>query len=127
MSFPDTALEVWALIAVNFLGFFLGVVITVISYRTYRARGRKPSLRNATIGFGCLTVGTATAPIYQMGIADAPVYASTQNVPLQILEGTLISLGFLLLFFSVYRYSSRTKRQTITVSGIDNDLFDDVE
>lgn len=120
----DSPLEVWLLIAVNFFGFFLGAVITGVSYLAYRSSGRDTSLRNVTVGFGLITLGTAVEPLYQLGIAGTHVLASDQNIGLQILEGTVISLGFLLLFFSIYRYSSRSRRRTITVSGVDDGLFD---
>lgn len=120
----DAAVDVWALIAVNFLGVALGAVITAISYWAYRSQRRRTALRNATAGFLCITLGTATEPVYQLGIAGTHVLASDRNVPLQLFEGALVSLGFLLLFFSVYRYRSRTLRRTVTVSGVDDDLFD---
>ena len=121
----DSMLEVWLLIAVNFFAFFLGVVITGVSYVAYRSHGRTTSLRNATVGFGLITFGTAIEPIYQLGVAGTHVLASNQNISLQIIEGTVISLGFLLLFFSIYRYRARSRRQTITVSGVDDDLFEE--
>lgn len=53
----------------------------------------------------------------QLGIVGTHVLASEQNVPLQILEASAISTGFLVLFFSIFRY--RTRRQRISVSGDD--------
>lgn len=124
---PDTPVEVWLLIAVNFFGFFLGATITTVSYFAYRSSGGDESLKKATTGFGLITLGTAVEPVYQLGIAGTYVLASDQNVGLQILEGTLISLGFLLLFFSIYRYGRTSTQRTITVSGVDDDLFDGLE
>lgn len=121
------ALEVWALIAVNFLGFFLGAIITGLSYYAYRSGEKNTSLRNATIGFGMLTLGIAIEPVYQLGVEGTHVLASDQNTTLQLIEGTVISLGLLVLFFSIYRYSARSQRQTVTVNGIDDDLFEDVD
>lgn len=120
----DGMIEVWLLIAVNFFGFFLGAIITGVSLYAYRSQERNTSLRNATIGFGFITLGTAIEPIYQLGVAGTYVLASDQNIALQITEGTLIALGFLFLFFSIYRYRSQSNRQTITVSGADDSLFD---
>lgn len=119
--------EVWALIAVNFLGFFLGTIMTGLSYYAYRSGERKTSLRNATVGFGLLTAGIAVEPIYQLSVEGTHVLASDQNITLQLIEGGIISLGFLVLFFSIYRYSSRSQRRTVTVSGVDDDLFEDVD
>lgn len=121
----DGALEVWVLVFVNFLGFFLGTAITGISYIAYRFKNPRPSLRNATIGFGLLTLGTAIEPMYQLGVKGSHVLASGHNLRLQILEGAVISLGFLVLFFSIYRYSARSRRRTITLSGAPDDLLDD--
>lgn len=124
-SHLDTAVEVWALFAVNFLGFLLGALITTLSYLAYRSSDGKTALRNATVGFALLTIGTAVEPIYQLGIERSHVLASDQNIMLQLTEGVVISLGFLVLFFSIYRYSRYSTRQTVTVSGIDDDLFGD--
>lgn len=121
------ALEVWALIAMNFIGFFLGAIITGLSYYAYRSSERNTSLRNSTIGFGMLTLGIAIEPVYQFGIEGTYVLASDQNITLQLIEGTVISLGLLVLFFSIYRYNSRSRRQTVTVNGVDDELFEDVD
>lgn len=119
--------EIWLLVAVNFLGFILGTVITCLSYYAYRSVGRKTSLRNATIGFGLLTVGTATEPLYQLGIERTHILASEQNVTLQLIEGLVFSFGFMILFFSIYTYGSRSRRRTITVSGVDDDVFEEMD
>lgn len=113
----ESTAKVWTLIAVNFLGVLLGTVITALSYVAYRSNDQKKSLRNATIGFGLLTGGTTVEPVYQLGIVGTHVLASEQNVPLQIIEATMISTGFLVLFFSIYKYRARTQR--ITVGGED--------
>lgn len=121
------SLEVWALIAVNFIGFFLGVIITGLSCYAYRSSEKNTSLRNATMGFGMLTVGIAIEPVYQLGIEGTHVLASDQNITLQLIEGTVISLGLLILFFSIYRYRSRSRRQTVTVNGVDDELFENID
>lgn len=120
-------LEVWALIAVNFISFFLGAILTTLSYYAYRSSEKKTSLRNATAGFGLLTIGTAIEPIYQFGIEGTHVLASDQNITLQLIEGSVISLGLLVLFFSIYRYSSRSQRQSVTINGVDDDFFEDID
>lgn len=118
---------VWALVAVNFLGVFLSAFITALSYYAYRTGERNVSLRNATVGFGLLTLGIAVEPIYQMGIERTHVLASDQNITLQLMEGAIISLGLLVIFFSIYRYGSRSQRRTVAVSGVDDDLFEDID
>lgn len=119
----ENTIEVWLLIAVNFIGFLLGTVITLVSYWAYRSNNRKTPLRNATVGFSCITLGTAVEPIYQLSIAGTYVLASEQNVLLQLFEGALIALGFLFLFFSIYRYGSTSRRETITVRKTDESFF----
>lgn len=120
---PDGGLEIWLLLVVNFFEAVLGLFLTVLSYHAYRSNDRKPSLRNATLGFGSITLGTATEPAFQLGIVGTHVLASDQNVPLQIAEAALISLGFTLLFLAIYRYGSRSRRQRITVSDIDDEFL----
>jgi hypothetical protein len=122
-DFPH-ALDVWLLIAVNFLGFILGTIVTGISYYAYVTGEKKTALRNATVGFGLLTAGLAVEPAYQIGIEGSHVLASEQNVTLQFVEGVLFSLGFLVLFFSIYRYGSRSERRRITVNAVDDDGFE---
>lgn len=124
-SHVETGLEIWVLIALNFLGVFLGVVITGISYYAYRTSNRKTSLRRAAIGFGFLTLGIAAEPAYQLGIIGTHTLASDHNLSLQLVEGLLISLGFLTLFSSIYQYGLRYRQQTVTVSGVDDELFDE--
>lgn len=113
----ESTAKVWTLVAVNLLGVLLGTVITGLSYVAYRSNGRKKALRNATLGFGLLTAGTTVEPAYQLGIVGTHVLASEQNIPLQILEASMISAGFLVLFFSIYKY--RTRNQRISVSQED--------
>lgn len=120
-------LEVWVLIAVNFFGFFLAAILTVLSYYAYQSGEKKTSLRNATAGFGLLTVGTAIEPMYQVGIEGTPVLASDQNITLQLIEGAVISLGFFALFFSIYRYSSRSQRRSVAISRLDDDYLNDLD
>lgn len=124
MSGHAAAPEVWVLVAVNFFEFFLGLVMMGVSFLAYWRNGRKPALRNATAGFGLLTLGTVVEPVYQLGFVGTTVLASDRNVVLQIAEGALISLGFLVLFFSIYRYRSRSERRTIPISGVDDGLFE---
>lgn len=127
MTQSEADLQVLALIVINFFGVFLGMLITGISYYAYKSSERKTSLRNATIGFGLITLGIASEPAYQLGIKGTHVLASGQNIILQIIEGTLISMGFLVLFFSIYRYRSITERRRITVNNVDDEFFNGPE
>lgn len=123
MSF-DVAhpLEVWLLIAVNFLGFILGTFITSVSYYAYRSSDENTSLRNATVGFGLLTVGTAIEPTYQLWVHGSPVLTNEEYITIQVVEGIVIASGFFILFFSIYKYNSNTSRYKLTTNGIDSDL-----
>lgn len=120
----EAGLDLWVLIGVNLFEFVLASVITGVSFFAYRSADRKPPLLNATIGFGLITVSTAVEPTYQFVIAGDYTLTTEQSIDLQIAEGVLLSLGLLVLFFSVYRYRSRSRRRTITVEGVDDDLFD---
>lgn len=120
----EAGLDLWVLIGVNLFEFVLASVITGVSFFAYRSTDRKPPLLNATIGFGLITVSTAVEPTYQFVIAGDYTLTTEQSIDLQIAEGVLLSLGLLVLFFSVYRYRSRSRRRTITVEGVDDDLFD---
>lgn len=121
------AFEVWALVAVNFLGCFLAAILTTLSYYAYRTGDRRPSLRDATVGFGLLTLGVSIEPLYQLGVEGTHVLASDQNITLQLIEGAVVSLGLLVLFSSIYRYGARSERRTVTVRGVDDDLFEDAD
>lgn len=120
-------LQVWALVAVNFLGCFLAAILTTLSYYAYRSGARKTSLRNATVGFGLLTLGVSIEPLYQVGVEGTHVLASDQNITLQLIEGAVVSLSLLVLFSSIYRYSAHSRRRTVTGGSVDDDLYDDAD
>lgn len=126
MSF-DVAhpLEVWLLIAVNFLGFILGTFITSVSYYAYRSSDGNTSLRNATVGSGLLTVGMAIDPTYQLGVHGSRVLTNEEHITLQVIEGIVIAPGFFILFSSIYKYSSDSTRYKLTLDGIDSDLSEE--
>lgn len=117
----ESTAKVWTLLVVNFLGVLLGTVITGLSCVAYRSHEQKTALRNATIGFGFLTGGTAVEPLYQLGIVGTHVLASEQNIPLQIIEATMISAGFLVLFFSIYTYRARHQRIVVGSDDLINE------
>lgn len=122
------AIELWALVAVNFIGFTLGATMTAVAYYTYRTRDRRPSLRLASLGFALLTVATAIEPAYQLTVERTLVLAAAERVVwLQLLEGALYSLGFLTLFYAILRRRPRRRERTVTIEGVDDGLFDDPE
>lgn len=94
----------------NVLQFVFGLTITGISYWAYRTSGRKASLRNATIGFLCITVGGVLAPVYELGLRGDYNITAQELLKLQILEGTVIGIGLAALLFSVFSYNARTRR-----------------
>lgn len=57
-------------------------------------------------------------PVYQVGVERTHVHTSDQNESLQLIEGTLISVGLPVLFFLIYWYQSASRRRTVTVSGV---------
>jgi len=58
---------------VNLLTFVLGFVLIGLSYYAYHDDGGSRSFRNATVGFGLLTLGMAVAPVYQLGIRGVTI------------------------------------------------------
>lgn len=119
---PDVDPTIWVLIVTNFAESFLGLVITAISYHSYRLNEDKRSLLTATVGFGLLTLGTMVAPAYQLGILGSHLIPTSDNVLLQIAEAAIISLGFAVLFVSIYRYSSGYRRHRITLTELEEDF-----
>ena len=119
----ETPTEIWILIAVNCIGVFLGALTTAVSYLAYRFKNRSSAFRRATLGFGLITLGTACEPVYQL--AQTGTHVLNNNIPLQILEATLIAAVFLLLFFSIYSYQSRTHRYRVTRDRFDDEALDD--
>lgn len=122
------AIELWALVAVNFIGFALGATMTAVAYYTYRTRNRRRSLRLATVGFALLTVATVLEPAYQLTVERTLVLVATERVIwLQLFEAALYSLGFLTLFYAVLRRRPGRRRRTVTIDGVDDELFDDLK
>lgn len=96
-------------VVANVLQFAFGVAITGVSYYAYRSSGKK-SLRNSTVGFLCITVGGVLAPVYELGVKADYHITAQELLKLQIIEGTVISLGIGLLLFSVYSHDVGPRR-----------------
>lgn len=88
----------------------LGLIITALSYATYRTNGRDPVFLASTLGFLLITVGGILAPVYEFGITGDYVISADELLRLQILEGSVIAVGLALLLASVVANSSRSKR-----------------
>lgn len=72
----------------------LGSLITYLAYRAYR-RTRSRSLGALSLGFGIVTLGTFLA-----GVVDQLLDAGFQTG--LVIESALISLGFLIIVYSLY-------------------------
>lgn len=71
-----------------------GGVITLFAYRAY-ARTRSPALRALAVGFGIVTLGTATA-----GAVDLVLGLDRQLA--LVIESALVALGFGVIAYSLY-------------------------
>jgi hypothetical protein len=83
------------LVTVRLLVLGLGVLITYYSLEAYR-RTRTPYLRNASIGFGIITLGVfIEGVLYEIGGLDLAF--------VHIIESVAIGLGFVVLLISLRR------------------------
>ena len=94
----------------NLLQFAVGIGITGLSFLAYRSSGGKPAFRNSTLGFLLITIGGVLAPVYQIGIKGDYSVTGRELLELQILEGTLITIGLSLLLYSIYSFNTRSNR-----------------
>lgn len=102
--------ELWTFAIVNLLTFALGFVLTGLSYYAYHNDGGSRSFRNATVGFGLLTLGMAVAPVYQLGIRGDYDLGGRELLALQTVEGLLLAAGLGMLFYSIYRHNRGGRR-----------------
>lgn len=96
--------ELWAFLVVNVLVFGIGSLLTALSLTAYRSSGWSRAFRDATVGFGVLTIGSGADLVYEMGIKGDYHLTGRELLMLQTIEGLLVALGFGLLFYSIYRY-----------------------
>ena len=83
------------LLAVRLVVLGLGVLITYYSFVAYR-RTRTPYLRNASIGFGIITLGVfIEGVLFEFGGLDLAL--------VHIVESVAIGLGFVVLLISLRR------------------------
>lgn len=83
------------LVVLRLLVLCLGVVITYYSLRAYR-RTRATYLRNASIGFGIITIGVfIEGALYQFAGLDLAL--------VHVVESVAIGAGFLVLLLSLRR------------------------
>ncbi|MFB6104158.1 MAG: hypothetical protein ABEJ57_03615 [Halobacteriaceae archaeon] len=84
-----------ALVAVRVLLFLVGAGTTLIAYRAYRRRP-SPYLRDATLGFGFITVGVfVEGVLYQ--------WTTLSLTQVHIVESLALGVGFLVLLRSFLR------------------------
>lgn len=85
-------IDVWSLslIGVRMLLLLLGVATIAISYRAYR-RERTRYLRDATIGFGCITIGVLVEGfLYQLTALTLTQVHVVESVALVCAFGVLL-------------------------------------
>lgn len=109
--------EFWTYVIANFTMFGFGVVLTGLSFFAYRADSTRRSLRNATVGFGFLTVGGLVAPVYQLGLKGEYSLSGRELLVVQSVEGLFLAAGLGMLFYSVYHYSDGSRHRY--VEGLD--------
>jgi len=83
------------LIAVRLLLFVVGAGTTLIAYRAYRNRPSR-YLRDATLGFGLITVGVFVEGVLYQG-------TTLSLTQVHIVESVAIGVGFLVLLRSFVR------------------------
>lgn len=108
--------EFWTFVVVNVFVFVFGGFLTLLSFAAYRSSNWNRSFRNATVAFGFLTIGSGADLIYQMGIKGSYELSARELLILQSAEGFLTAIGFGLLFYSIYRYSSDRTTQVPTTA-----------
>lgn len=108
--------ELWTFAIANLVAVGLGTIMTGLSFYAYYVRQRRRSFRDATAGFGVLTLGMAIEPFYQLGIREGTTPGGRELLALQTVEAVLLGIGFGLLFYSIYRHDSdRQQRYTKVV------------
>lgn len=103
--------ELWTFVLANLVAVGLGTIMTGLSFYAYYLRQRRRSFRDATAGFGLLTLGMAVEPVYQLGIKHPSTPGGRELLVLQTGEAILLALGFGLLFYSIYRHDSDRSQQ----------------
>lgn len=97
--------ELWMFIASNIVVLGLGGALTVLSYGAYRRNNRKRSFRDATLGFGLITLGSVVEAVYELGIRGSYELGGRELLALHTVEGVFIALGLAAVFYSVHQYS----------------------
>lgn len=117
-------LEFWTYVLTNFMMFGFGLMLTGLSYFAYRTDKTRFALRNATIGFGLLTIGGLVAPLYQIGYKTQYQLDGRELLAIQSVEGLFLAAGLGMLFYSIYRYSNGEQYQHVdtfeTIEDIDD-------
>lgn len=117
-------LEFWTYVLTNFMMFGFGLMLTGLSYFAYRTDKTRFALRNATIGFGLLTIGGLVAPLYQIGYKTQYQLDGRELLAIQSVEGLFLAAGLGMLFYSIYRYSNSGEYQHVdtfeTIEEIDD-------
>lgn len=107
--------EFWTYVLTNFMMFGFGITLTGLSFFAYLADRSRVSLRQATIGFGLLTIGGLVAPAYQLGLKGEYTLTGSELLVVQSVEGVFLAAGLGTLFFSVYRYSNGSRHEDVDI------------
>lgn len=108
-------LEFWVFALANLFVFGFGSILTVLSYLAYRSRSGAPSFRNATLGFGIITIGGLVEPVYQLGVRGDYHLTGREMLAMQAIEGGLMAIGLGLLFYAIAGYQRSSPPSTGSV------------
>ena len=95
--------EIWTLTIVRLLLVAFASGFTVVSYLAYRRERTRPLL-GAVVGFVVITFGLLVELVYEIAIKGSFFLTEAEVVRLQLVEGTILVVGFLILLYSINNY-----------------------
>lgn len=95
--------EFWLFVLSNLLVLITGGALTALSYRAYRRMDHEP-LRGAVVGFGLITLGALVEAVYELGIRGSYELSGRELLALHTVEGVIITLGLVTVFYAVTKY-----------------------
>ena len=95
--------EFWTTVSTNLVVFVIGSILAVISYLAHR-REQDRSFQIAALGFVFVTLGNLTILVFQTIVKRSYFLTGVELLRAQTMEGGLLLIGFLSLFYSLYRY-----------------------
>jgi hypothetical protein len=109
--------EMWTFVLTNLFMFGVGLALTALSYFAYRSAGRVRSFRTSTMGFGLITLGGVSEPIYQLVLKGDYHLSGREMLAIQTVEGLLTAIGLGLLFYSIYQHNRGGRALSVGVGG----------